>query len=351
MGRSNIFEGISCKSQCARSAYKLLMTRQWVSYKQILEEYLGKQLPYNISKCREYGELKKAVPEVTKLITERCIGSIETKGNIRNREYRYIGKDNDPLKDLLNAVVIKDLQTYWQFCQNAAGFIPTAWLEYFFRNSQDLLDIKKRKSEGEDKISTSTDNNLKNIELLPMLYEAIDKHQVICFDYEQHYSEKVSLTFHPHFLKEYNSRWFLFGHAEGLEPYNGYNVALDRITNSPTPINDKAYITAPARFYTDLFRDIVGVTHKKDTEVETIQIRVYSPYIFHLIETKPIHSSQRIETLYNGSYGDFTLRIKVNNEFIGRILQMGQHIEVISPNNVRQIIKERIDIMSKRYQL
>ena len=52
---NNIFEGNSCKSQCARSAYKLLMTRQWVSYKLIIEDYLGKQITYSVSKCKEYG--------------------------------------------------------------------------------------------------------------------------------------------------------------------------------------------------------------------------------------------------------------------------------------------------------
>lgn len=346
---NNIFEGNSCKSQCARSAYKLLMTRQWVSYKLIIEDYLGKQITYSVSKCKEYGELKKAVPEVIKLITDKITQSIETRGNIRNREFRYVGNDNDPLKDLLNSIVIKDLQTYWQFCQNTAGFVPIVWLEHFFRNSHDLLDIKKRKSKGEERISTSFESKLRNIELLPKLYEAIENRHVLALEYEQYYSKTVSLIFHPHYLKEYNNRWFLFGHAEGLEPRIGYNVALDRISCEPILLENKTYIESPSGFYTDLFKDIVGVTNKKDSEIQTIRIRAFSPYIFNLIETKPIHSSQIVDLPYNGNYGDFLLRIKINNEFIGRILQMGQDLEVISPENIRLKIKERIECMSQRY--
>ena len=37
-------------------------------------------------------------------------------------------------------------------------------------------------------------------------------------DYKPFDEESVTLLFHPHYLKEYNGRWHLFGHAGGREP-------------------------------------------------------------------------------------------------------------------------------------
>ena len=45
-------------------------------------------------------------------------------------------------------------------------------------------------------------------------------------EYKPYDEEQVTLLFHPHYLKEYNGRWHLFGHAEGRVPEFGYNIAL-----------------------------------------------------------------------------------------------------------------------------
>ena len=49
---------------------------------------------------------------------------------------------------------------------------------------------------------------------------------VLEIDYKPYDEEEVTLMFHSHYLKEYNGRWHLFGHAEGKEPEYGYNIAL-----------------------------------------------------------------------------------------------------------------------------
>ena len=49
------------------------------------------------------------------------------------------------------------------------------------------------------------------------------------------------------------------------------------------------------------------------------------------METKPIHRSYTIETEYgiheDGEYGDFSINVECNKEFIARILQMGEGLE------------------------
>ena len=224
--RKNLFDGESYHAMFAQVAYRWLMSRKWVTYADIMADYLGlksaKDLPCNVSNCDNYGELKKAFRDIrSTIITIVGEGCFEEEGNNRNRRFRYIGKENDPLSEMRNAKVINNLRQYWKFCQDSAGFFPKSWLEYFFKDCQDLLEMKSRKQKGEQVISASVDRILTNIEYLPMLYEAIVNKQVLEIDYKPFGGDLETLIFHPQYLKEYNGRWNLFGHAEGHSPENG----------------------------------------------------------------------------------------------------------------------------------
>ena len=76
--------------------------------------------------------------------------------------------------------------------------------------------------------------------------------------------------------------------------------------------------------------------------------------MYKLTETKPIHNSQEgilpYGKYYDGEYGEFEVNVEVNKEFIGRILQMGPNLEIISPLEVRSLFKEKIEQMNKLYQ-
>lgn len=355
MKRNNLFDGESYQAMFAIIIYKWLLTHKWFTYADIMADYMNlksaKDLPCSISKCEHVKELMKALCEIRQVIGEE---HFKIEGNNRNRRFRYIGKDNDPLADMRNAKVINNLRQYWKFCQDSAGFFPKSWLEYFFKDCQDLLEMKARKQKGEQVISASLDRILTNIEYLPVLYEAIVNKQVLEFDYKPFGGEQETLIFHPHYLKEYNGRWNLFGHAEGHSPENGYNIPLDRIQTRPREKSKIEYIPAPSMFYERFFRDIVGVSHTKDTTKYDIVLRAHTYYIYKLTETKPIHQSQSIASSWgdheDGTYGDFSLEVEVNNEFFGRILQMGAGLEIVSPKEVRDLFKQRVKDLAKLYE-
>lgn len=357
MQRKNLFDGESYKAEFASITYRRLISHQWVTYADIMAERLGvsiEELPANISNCDGYGELKKIVGILKKTISEK-VGEdcFEEKGNNRNKHFRYIGEDNDPLADIRNAKVINNLRQYWKFCQDSAGFFPKPWLEYFFKDCQDLLYINSKRQKGEQVIRVSVDRILTNIDYLPILYEAITNKQVMEIDYKPFDEEQVTLIFHPHYLNEYNGRWHLFGHVDCREPEFGYNIALDRIQAKPRERSKVKYISAPKHFYSEFFKDIVGVSHLTESRKEHIIIRVHDHYIFKLIDTKPLHHSYKVEKKFkeyeDGKYAEFSVDVKINNEFIGRVLQMGDGLEVISPPEVRKIFAERAKNIANRY--
>lgn len=359
MTRNNLFDGESYHAMFAQVTYKWFISRKWVTYADIMADYLGlksaKELTCNVSNCDNYGELKKAFRDISNAIVEKVgEGCFEIDGNNRNKRFRYVGKDNDPLADMRNAKVINNLRQYWKFCQDSAGFFPKSWLEYFFKDCQDLVEMKARKQKGELVISASLDRILTNIEYLPVLYESIVNKQVLEMDYKPFGGEQETLIFHPHYLKEHNGRWHLFGHAEDHSPENGYDIPLDRIQTKPREKSKIEYIPAPPMFYEHFFKDIVGVSHTKEAAKYAVVIRAHTYYIYKLTETKPIHRTQVVVTPWgeheDSTYGEFSLEVEVNNEFIGRILQMGAGLEIISPNEVRDIFRQRVKDITKLYE-
>lgn len=358
MRRNNIFDGDSFYAHFLQITYTRLLSRTWVTYADVMADYLGlvstKDLTCNVSNCDNYGELKKAFRDIRKILNDKLgLDCIEEEGNNRNKRFRYIGSDDDPLADLRNAKAIKDLKKYWQFCQDSAGFFPTSWLEYFFKDCRDLLDIKTKRRKGEQVLSASLDRMLKNIDLLPFLYESIIHKQVLSIDYKPFEEEERTLIFHPQYLKEFNGRWHLFGHAQDQTPQFGYNLALDRIVKRPREIYDTPYIASPHDFYKGFFENIVGVSHIPDSDVKEVHVRAHSWYIYKLMETKKIHPHQETFLPYgqyeDGEYGEFVIRVEINKEFIGRILQMGAGLEVVAPEDVRSLFKKEVDKLIQLY--
>lgn len=349
MPTKNIFAGFGVRSEFVNLIYNELMKHDFVSYADVLALYCGRPKGYyDKMACNSepgYGELKKAFPEVLKALEKTCPGCIEDNGLSKGKAYKYNGDNNDPLSEERKAVVQKSVEDYVAFCKASAGILPASWFSSFFENTQILLETNRESKDGEMRICSGAEQNLTNIDLLPVFYKAIANKQVLRFDYQRFGQEPFTLIFHPQFLKEYNGRWFVFGDAD-REPYQAYNVPLDRIVGKVCEVNDVEYIPAPKGFYHDFFNNIIGVTHEKGAKVEEIIIQTKTEYQHGLLLTKPLHHSQE-EALPFGEhdgqyYGEVRLTIEPNRELRGRILLYGQNLEVISPLSLREQIKDII---------
>lgn len=358
----NPFDGNGVYTEMAIICYDLLLKGEPVSmsdamriFQDHFRERYGKEPKYTIdkigiSKCYGYGELKKAFLEIRKFLKKVCgDGCIEKLGDNRNRKYLYTGKDNDPLGKYKTLKAITDLSQYARFCADSAGFFPTAWLDYFLGGSMDLFKIKQRKEKEGLSIVSSADLPLDNINLLPELYVAIRDKKVLKISYKRIEGE---MEFHPHILKEYNGRWFLFGY-DNTQEHKIRNLSLDRIIEFSEIFQTK-YIPATAGYYESCFLDKIGVSPDiEGRPAEDIIFRARNYRMFNLVKTKPFHHSQKVLKEYGEydgkKYGEFSIHVEVNNEFIGRILQMGAGLEVISPERVRDIFKNRTKHLSDLY--
>lgn len=354
----NIFAGFGTRSEFVNLIYLELMKREYVSYADILALYYHRPQGFYESKtCNSesgYGELKKAFPDVLKALENKCPGCIKDNGKSKGKAYKYIGKEEDPLAEERKAIEQKKIEDYVAFCKASAGILPSSWFSAYFEHTQLLLETHREYENGMGFIRSSLEQNLTNIDLLPVFYKAIANEQVLCFTYQRFGQEPFKLTLHPQFLKEYNGRWFVFGEAD-REPYHAYNVPLDRIIGEVCIVDGVDYIPAPKGFYQKFFNNIIGVTHERGAKEDVVVIRTKTKYQHGLLLTKPLHHSQK-ETLpfgehEDGNYGEIQLKVEPNRELQGRILLYGENLEVIQPYALREKVKETLMKMMKQYDL
>lgn len=351
MPTKNIFAGTGIKTTFVNILYGELMKREFVTLADIMcmkrrhpKGFYDNNPKATLSREMFYGDLKKASSELIKALEQAYPGCIENNGKTgKGKAFRYVGEEDDPLSAERQAIEQRRIEDYVEFCKASAGILPSSWFSSYFENTQLLLDTYREVESGMNQIQSSLEQNLKNIDLLPHFYKAIANKQVLRFYYQRFGQEPFTLTFHPQFLKEYNGRWFVFGDAD-REPYQAYNVPLDRIVGEVCEVDDVEYIPAPKGFYQEFFNNIIGVTREKDAKVEEVIIRTKSEYQHGLLLTKPLHHSQE-EVLPFGEhdglwYGEVRLTIEPNRELRGRILLYGENLEVISPQSLQEQIKE-----------
>ena len=154
--------------------------------------------------------------------------------------------------------------------------------------------------------------------------------------------EPEELKIHPYYLKQFNSRWFLFAAAEGRDGI--INLALDRILG--IRLWRHAYREAEVDFKA-YFDDMIGVSRNSDMPIEQITLRVTNqryPYV----ETKPFSEKQRI-IKHDEQTHTITFPMRVNRELVAELLSFGADIEVLQPRHLRQQIAESTELMYTLY--
>jgi len=186
-------------------------------------------------------------------------------------------------------------------------------------------------------IHLDKNDQLKGLEHLDVLYQAILKKMVLKLHYQSFKANESSvITFHPFILKEFNNRWFLVGKKD--KKSNIMTLALDRIISIDYD-SKLDHINEP--FDGDnYYKNSIGVTVLDQRFVDKVVLKVNpmnAPYVI----TKPLHHSQKIkEELPNGSI-IIELSVHHNFELERVILGFGDSIQVIKPMSLKRKIQEK----------
>jgi len=194
-------------------------------------------------------------------------------------------------------------------------------------------------------IHIDRNDNLKGLEHLNQLYQAVLKKKVIKVEYQSFKAKHANrIYFNPYLLKEFNNRWFLIG-----KQTNGnmiMNLALDRIQSfdvvEQMPFKDD-HTFDPKTYY----ENVIGVTVNSGLMPRTIKLFINAenaPYVI----TKPIHCSQQlIEQNSNGII--ISIKLIPNYELERVLLGFGPGLEVLSPPSLRKKMGDLLKKVSERY--
>ena len=247
--------------------------------------------------------------------------------------YRYTDTSFSINNMPLNETEINRLQTVLQTISQFKGMPQFEWMYEL------LPKLKQGSATASPNTIMEFENNqdLKGIEYIGVLYDAILYKKVLKIEYLQSFENKVQLIIHPYYLKHYNRRWFLFGYNPETEKYD-WNLALDRILGIEEIRS--SYILSTID-WSEYFDDIIGVSKPTDANLEKITLHFYGK-TGHYIESNPIHAYQKHRWLDSQTL-EVDLELYFNYELERLILSYADSVKVIEPQSLIDRIKERIE--------
>jgi predicted DNA-binding transcriptional regulator YafY len=220
-----------------------------------------------------------------------------------------------------------------------------SWLNELFPRIESAFSLAHEDYNG--LISYQSNRDYSGQSWLGQLYNQLILKKVLTIEYKDFKShESYKRIIHPYHLKQYNSRWFLFGLEEG-ERYTGItNLALDRILNITETTET---IKKDTTNWGDYFDEFIGVTKIKNEKPLSIKLR-FSKKRIGFVTTKPIHgASQRLD---KSDSEERTIIINVipNNELYQTLLSFGSDLEVLEPKIIVDELHKIINEMKENYK-
>ena len=153
-------------------------------------------------------------------------------------------------------------------------------------------------------------------EFLQTIILAIKTRRRIMIQYQKFGFEAGEKLISPYALKLFHQRWYLLSHTGN----HFATYSLDRML-------------------------MVQITD--ETPMAHVVVRAYGKTANYL-RTLPLHHSQR-ELQQTDEYTEFSFDIRPTYDFLGQLLSHGDGIEVVSPDDVREKMRQKIAENLKRY--
>lgn len=278
--------------------------------------------------------------DVTTIITKHHADVVHEKSG-RNDYYYYRDPNFSIYKAPFRPEELAQLTQILFLLQKFEGFPQMEWLEETRMRFRTMLNIDPNAG-----CCVGFDENpdLIGLDHFTPLVVATVRKRAIAVHYRNYKGTEFTATVHPYYLKQFNKRWFLFGHNQEYGCL--YNFAIDRIidvTELQVPFFENTSIDMA-----EYFDDMIGVTRSLDAAPEEVRLKV-APASWPYVATKPLHGTQR--TLEHTPDGGAIISISVilNYELEQTLLYYGENVEVLAPAGLRARLKEHAARLASLY--
>lgn len=181
-------------------------------------------------------------------------------------------------------------------------------------------------------------------EYLQTVIEAMQQSKVLEIDYQPFSGEHNIYHLAPYAMKVYNRRWYVVGKLS--ESGGIRNIALDRLVDMQmTDVSFKVPKSFNAEKY---YSNSVGIFVSDELKPQTVRIKVYGRNVEY-VRSLPLHKSQEEVLTRNGEYSEFKYKLCLTPELTTQLLAMGENVEVLEPQELKEAMKKRIQIMFNLY--
>ncbi|MEL6924013.1 MAG: WYL domain-containing protein [Bacteroidota bacterium] len=262
---------------------------------------------------------------------------------LENKYYTYEDADYSISNIPLTSEDLNRLTEVVEILKQFKGFSHFREVEGMVQKLEDK--VLSEKLQQQPIIQFEKNENLKGLEHLDLIYNAILKKQALDVGYQSFRArEASSFVFHAYLLREYRNRWFMLGLRDHYDTLT--TLALDRIValeSSLTPLRENNQFDL-----TQYYDDIVGVTHNGSRVVKVVYKvdRSNAPYVL----TKPFHRSQQVVERHADGAISFSIKVIPNFELERLLLGFGESLEVLQPARLRRRMQEKFKIALTKYQ-
>lgn len=266
---------------------------------------------------------------------------IETYYADKKPYYRYEDRKFSINNQPLNESETNQLKETLMFLHRFKGMPQFDWIDDMIVRLENTLKIDgNRKSI----IGFEQNQDFTGLKYLTELFNAIFYKKPLKVKYKSYKKPKPEwIIIHPYYLKQYNSRWFLFGMNDSLKIIS--NMALDRVLEIKS--HNGKYIENEEIDFEEYFYDVVGVSVSDKAKTEKIVLQI-SNDLWPYIESKPLHGSQTI-LKKEKDFVEVKLNVQTNYELTTLIFSYGEKVKVIEPQTLADEIKKKAQQLLKNY--
>ena len=261
-----------------------------------------------------------------------------------NKYYKY----SDPHYSIMNMPMSQNdyqvMQEAVDMLRELQDFNQFAEISDVVSRLQDKLSVSQKARKPLIHFDSVPD--LKGLQLLNPLYNIIACQQVVKITYLSFNARRTKdYILHPHLLKEFRNRWFLFGSRHDdmqllnlpLDRIEGYEV-MDRLQYRDNPDFDTAHF----------FDDVIGVSKNIGDKAQRIVFWA-SPQQSKYIMTKPLHPSQQLVERHDNGSCTFSMDVVINMELYSVLMSYGAGLRVLDPKASARFIADNLNYLVQQY--
>jgi predicted DNA-binding transcriptional regulator YafY len=218
-------------------------------------------------------------------------------------------------------------------------------LKGFDRTSDNLEENYREELVVTQYIQPEISHSKKGYEWIEKIFDSIYNKTSIEINYQKPNKDAEYKVISPYLLKAFRNRWYLIG-FDHTKKEKARIYSLERISDIKD--SDEIYYESDTFDSNKFFEYIFGIFQDDDKEPIKLELEFYNTAIQQVID-QPLMPNQKHQLSEDKKALKVEMTVFNSGELIRAILGFGASVKVISPIEIVEIVKKRLETALKNY--